>query len=131
MTPGLWRHKWRSIQFLLILDNFGIKYVGKQHALHLLKILEQHYKITADWEGKKFAGIDLEWNYTEQHSKRICCISMNGYKYKLLIKFGHPRPCKPHLLPHKHREVTYGAKEQLTPEEDTIPEIDNEGTKLI
>ena len=41
-TPGLWLHKWRPIIFVLIVDDFGIKYVRKQHALHLLKILDQH-----------------------------------------------------------------------------------------
>ena len=58
-TPSLWRHKWRPIQFVLIVDDFGIKYVGKQNALHLLKTLEKYYKITADRKGKKFVGIDL------------------------------------------------------------------------
>ena len=48
---------WRPIQFVLIVDDFGSKYIGKQHALHLLKILEQNYEITANWEGKKFSVI--------------------------------------------------------------------------
>ena len=52
-TPGLWSHKWRPIKFVLIIDDFGIKYVGKKYALHLLKILYQNYEITTDWEGKK------------------------------------------------------------------------------
>ena len=39
-TPDIWRHKWRPIQFFSIEDDFGIKYVEKQHALHLIKILE-------------------------------------------------------------------------------------------
>ena len=47
-TPGLWSHKWRPIQFFLLVDNFGIEYVGKEHALHLLKTLEQNYDITID-----------------------------------------------------------------------------------
>ena len=63
-TPGIWLHKCRPIQFFLIVNDFGIKFFGKQHAIHLLKIREQHYKITSDWEGKKFSGINLEWNYT-------------------------------------------------------------------
>ena len=50
-TPGLWCHKWRPIQFVLLVDNFGIKYVDKKHALHLMKTLEVDYKITTDWEG--------------------------------------------------------------------------------
>ena len=56
---------------------------------------------------------------------------MNGYIDKLLIKYGHPRPLKQQLSPHKHREVTYGAKEQLPPEEDPIPALYNKGTKRI
>ena len=39
-TPGLWRHKWRPIQFCLIVDYFGVEYVGKQHADHLATILK-------------------------------------------------------------------------------------------
>jgi hypothetical protein len=26
-TPGLWRHKWRPLQFCLIVDDFGVEYV--------------------------------------------------------------------------------------------------------
>ena len=29
-TPGLWKHTWRPVQFCLIVDDFGIKYVGKK-----------------------------------------------------------------------------------------------------
>ena len=39
-TLGLWRHKWRPIQFCLIVDDFGVEYVGKQHADHLVTILK-------------------------------------------------------------------------------------------
>ena len=38
-TPGLWTHKWRPICFSLIVDDFGVKYVGKEHAEHLTKAL--------------------------------------------------------------------------------------------
>ena len=37
-TPGLWRHKWRPIQFCLVVYDFGVEYVGKQHAEHLATI---------------------------------------------------------------------------------------------
>ena len=56
---------------------------------------------------------------------------MNGYIDKFPIKYGIPWPHKPQLSPHKHLEVTYGAKEQLNPEDDTSPALDNEGTKRI
>ena len=31
-TPGLWHQKWRPIQFMLIVDDFGLEYVGRKHA---------------------------------------------------------------------------------------------------
>ena len=46
-TPGLWCHKWRPIQLVLLVDNSGIEYVGKEHALHLLETLEVGYEITS------------------------------------------------------------------------------------
>eukprot|EP00978_Attheya_sp_CCMP212_P016490 scaffold43259_cov66-Attheya_sp.AAC.3 len=27
-TPGLWKHKWRPITFMLVVDDFGVKYIG-------------------------------------------------------------------------------------------------------
>ena len=108
-----------------------MKYVGKQHAIHLLKTLDQNYEITKDWEGGGVAGIDLAWDYNYRHTNPTCRISMDGYITKVLLKYGHPCPSKPQLSPHKHCEVIYGAKEQLTQEDDTIPPLDNQGTKRI
>jgi hypothetical protein len=34
-TPGMWLHKTRPISFSLIVDDFAVKYVGKQHVAHL------------------------------------------------------------------------------------------------
>ena len=130
-TPGLWIHKWRSIRFVLIVDDFGIKYVGKEHALHLLKTLEKNYKITTDWEGKHFAGIDLAWDYNTRHANWTYRISMDRYIAKVLLKYGHPSPKKPQLSPHKQREVIYGAKEKLDPEDDTTPPLDSQGIKRV
>ena len=130
-TPGLWSHKWRPIQFFLLIDDLGIKYVGKEHALHLLKTLEKNYGITTDWEGTKFSGIDLAWDYNSRHANRTCRISMDGYIAKVLLKYGHPIPKKLQLSSHKHREVIYGAKEQLTPEDDTTLPLDSQGTKRV
>ena len=56
---------------------------------------------------------------------------MKGYIAKVLLKYGHPIPKKLQVLPHKHREVIYGAKNQLAPEDDTTPPLDSQGTKRI
>ena len=35
-TPSLWKHELRPITFSLVVDNFGVKYVGEEeHAQHL------------------------------------------------------------------------------------------------
>jgi hypothetical protein len=38
-TPGLWLHKTRPISFTLVVDDFAVTYVGKQHAEHLRNAL--------------------------------------------------------------------------------------------
>ena len=42
LVPGLWSHKWRPVQFTLVVDDFGVKYVGKTHALHLKQTLKEN-----------------------------------------------------------------------------------------
>ena len=72
-TPGLWRHNWRPVMFILIVDDFGVQYTDIRHAKHLLQALQGHYTVTTDWAGKKFAGIDFTWDYT----KRTCRLTMD------------------------------------------------------
>jgi len=126
-TPGLWRHKWRPVTFSLIVDDFGIEYVGERHALHLRSVLQQHYTITEDWKGKKYAGIDLAWDY----AKRTCRLSMDGYIKNVLTKYGHTAPTKPQLSPHKHTPIQYGAKVQHSAPPDTSAPLDDAGVKRI
>eukprot|EP00804_Cyclotella_cryptica_P022985 CCRYP_014976-RA/>CCRYP_014976-RA protein AED:0.39 eAED:0.37 QI:0/0/0/1/0/0/2/0/347 len=42
LVPGLWNHIWHPIQFTLVVDDFGIKYVGQEHPQHLLSVLQEH-----------------------------------------------------------------------------------------
>ncbi len=51
LIPGLRTHDTQPIQFTLVVDDFGVKNVNKEHALHLYKVLEAHYKLTCDWTG--------------------------------------------------------------------------------
>ena len=84
-TPGPWRHTWCPIQFCLIFDDFGIKYVGGEHAHHLYQVLQKYYEISEDWKGNKFAGIDLGWNYATKHNDRTCHIKTQGYIERVLL----------------------------------------------
>jgi hypothetical protein len=45
-TPGLWLHNTRPISFTLIVDDFAVKYVGKQHDEHLRNALLKTYELT-------------------------------------------------------------------------------------
>ena len=84
-TPGLWRHATRPITFSLIVDNFGIKYTGKEHEDHLIKCLKVKYKLTEVWTGNLYCGITLKWNY----DARTLDISMPGYIKRQLVKYKH------------------------------------------
>ena len=48
-TTGLWRHKWQSIPFVLIVDDFVLEYVRKQDYDHLASVLHNHHEISQDW----------------------------------------------------------------------------------
>ena len=63
----------------MIVDDFSVKYVGKQHADHLATILKKYHNIIEDWEGKKYASVDLKWDY----DKQTCIKAMYGYILEL------------------------------------------------
>ena len=48
-TPGRFTHKTCPIWFTLVVDDFEVKYIGKQHAGHLMNVLKQHYDMEEDW----------------------------------------------------------------------------------
>ena len=54
-TPILWQHVWILISFTLVVENFGIGYVGREHVDILMSASKMYYeKITTDWEGKLY-----------------------------------------------------------------------------
>jgi hypothetical protein len=116
-TPGLWLHKSRPIAFSLIVDDFAVKYVGKQHADHLRNTLLQSYELTTDWEGKVYSGMSLKWDY----KNRTCYISMPGDVSNVLSKFQHDSPKHPQHTPSKYVTPVYEAKTQYTTQDETPP----------
>ena len=79
-TPSLWKHYTRPISFTLVVDEFGVKYVGEKHFQHLRDALGDLYDITVDMTGSKYLGMTIEWNY----EKRYVDICMPGYVEKAL-----------------------------------------------
>ena len=62
ITPGYWKHEWRPISFTLTVDDFGIKYIGKEHVHHLIKVLKEHYEVEEDWGVTRYLGITMDWD---------------------------------------------------------------------
>ncbi len=57
-TPGLWYHVSRPISFTLVIDDFGVKYVGKEYADHLIASIKSTYKkLTENWMGSLYCRI--------------------------------------------------------------------------
>ena len=88
------------------MDDFGVEYVGKRHADHLLNALHEHYEVSVNEKGDLYSGINLAWDY----DKRTCRLTMDNYIAKLLAKFDHPDPKKSQHSPHRHTPINYGAK---------------------
>ncbi len=120
LVPSLWKHDTWLIQFTLVVDNFGVKYVGEEHANHLKRALDEHYKLTCDWTGTRYIGITLDWNYTNHQVH----LSMPNYVTKALKQFQHitkkcqyaPYPCIP---------IQYGTKKQYAMQESKVPLLDD------
>jgi hypothetical protein len=87
-TPGIWMHKSRPIAFALIVDDFVVKYIGKECADHLRNGLLQNYELTTDWEAILYSGVSLKWDY----KNRTCDISMPVYLSNVHSKFEHDGP---------------------------------------
>ena len=124
--PGLWKHDTRPIQFTLVVDDFGVKYEGEEHALHLKQALEEHYKVTTDWTGKRYIGIMLDWDYKKQQVH----LTMPGYVTKALKQFQHVFHKAQHA-PYPSIPIKYGAKKQYATESSTAPSLDAKGKKFI
>jgi hypothetical protein len=61
-THGLWTHDTRPISFSLVEDDFGVKYVGREHAEHLMACIKKNYNISSDWNGRAYCGLTLYWD---------------------------------------------------------------------
>jgi hypothetical protein len=75
--------------FTFVVDDFAIQLVRKEHANHLLNLLQNDYEaVSVDWEVAIYCGIPCLWGY----NKCICDLSMPGYVKATLQKYLHPTP---------------------------------------
>jgi hypothetical protein len=114
-TYGLCTHDTRPISFSLVVDDFGVKYFGREHAEHLMACIRKNYNISSDWNGGAYCGLTLDWEY----EKCTVDLSMPGYIKVTLHKYQHPAPARPEHAPHTWNRPIYGAKTQFVNEETT------------
>ena len=90
----------------LVVDDFGVKYVGEEHANHLKAALKEKYTVTTEWDGKRYIGITLDWDY----KRRQVHISMPNYVKNALAQFQHVQETKRQNTLYPSMPIQYGAK---------------------
>ena len=127
ITPGLWKHAASDLVFVLVVDDFGVKYTDKADAERLMQTLKELYAVSEDWSGARYCGLTIDWDYPNH----TVDISIPGYIERSLQRFQHPPPTRPQHSPHAWQKPTYGAKTQFAPEPDTAPALDAKDTKHV
>jgi hypothetical protein len=127
ITPGLWKHDSRDVFFTLVVDDFGVKYTKLTDAQHLMSTLKQLYSVSEDWDGARYCGLTLDWDY----ANRTVDISIPGYIERALMRFEHPPPTRPQHSPHAWTKPTYGAAIQYAPIHDNSAALDAKDTKRV
>jgi hypothetical protein len=125
-VPELWKHDTRPIQFTLVVNDFGVKSVGEEHAQHLKNALKEHNKLTCNWTGKRYIGITLDWDY----NKCQIHLSMPNYTQKALKQFQHKAGKLQHA-PYQSAPIQYGTKKQYATQESKAPLFDNKAKRFI
>jgi hypothetical protein len=108
-----------KVQFTLLVDDFGVQYVGAEHAHHLIAALETDYTVSKYWTGGLYCGITLHWDY----SNKYVYLSMPGYIKDALHKFQHPLTKRPQYAPHNWTVPAYSQRVQYAPQPDTAPPV--------
>ena len=125
--PGLWKHEWQPITFSLVIDNFGVKYVGEEHAQHLLQTIQKYNECSVKEKGERYCELTFKWDYP---GKKVH-LSMPAYIENAPKRFQHPPPVVPQNQPHPHVHKTYGAKVQHAMAPDNTVRLDKLGKKFI
>ena len=104
-----------------------MKYVGKQNADHLVSVLQEHYAINIDWDGTRYIGLTLDWDYS--HHK--VHLFMPGYIENALLRFAHEPLSKPQHQPHPSADKKYGETVQYAKALDNSPLLPPDGKTYI
>jgi hypothetical protein len=108
-------------------EDFGVKYVGREHAEHLMACIRKKYNISSDCNGSAYCGLTLDWDY----KKRTVNLSLPGYIKATLHKYQHPAPARPEHAPHTCYPPIYGAKTEFVNEATPSPALSDKYVKKL
>ena len=111
---------------MLVVDDFGIKYIKKEDLDHLINSLDKYYEVSVDMEGKEFVKIELDWDYTNGKVH----LSMKPYLEKVLRQFNNLIPSKQQDSPYLHMPPKFRTMTQLA-DFDTLPPVGKSKQTLI
>jgi hypothetical protein len=126
-THGLWTEDTCPITFSLVVDDFGVKHVGREHAEHLMTCINKNYNISSNWNGTASCGLTLDWNYED----RTADLYMPGYIKAALHKYQHPAPALPEHSPHMLNPPIYGASTQFVSDPTPVPAISDKDVNKL
>ena len=126
-TPGLWTHDSHPINFTLVVNDFGVKCLVNEHALHVKTALEHNKKVTTEWEGKLYIVISLQWDY----EKGKVQIFMPGFVCVFLHSFQHEKPKLLQDSPYPWTKTIIGNNNQILNEKQLAEELDENKQKRI
>ena len=83
----------------------------------MLTTLNKDYKTSSEWDGEKYTGLTINWDYSQQ----MVHISMPGYCDRV-------GQCFRHNMPPKNQD---GTKQQYAADKDTSPKLSKEEKTYI
>ena len=92
------------MNFSLVVDSFGVKYVGKQHGEHLVTCIQKYYPVSVDWSGELYCGVSLDWDYKQ----KFVNLYMSGYVEVAMHEYQHKIHTRLHCAPQKWERPYYG-----------------------
>jgi hypothetical protein len=126
VVPCLFSHATNGVTFVLVVDDFGIKYTNTEGRDHFLETLRLMYTITVDMTNPTYLGMTIVHDKVAQ---TITC-SMPGYIEKVLTRFREWAGTKTAKSPGVYIAPKYGVKVQLAHVDDTDP-LDPEDIKTL
>jgi hypothetical protein len=109
IVPCLYKHATNGVSFVLVVDDFAVKYLKDDSLNHLVNTLKDAgYELSVDLKASKFCGLDIKYNKREGWIE----ISCKGYVDKVLHRFRH-RKFKKESSPMVYVTPNFGEKIQM------------------